>query len=121
MNENPNSPQWGYTLGGVTRVWRTGVGIDRRGNLIYVAADDQTVITLGQDPPARRRGAGDGVRHQPRMAHPDHLHPHAHGLDPDDGRGPTRCSRPTRYLVPDDRDFFAVYRPLPGPVTVPFN
>jgi hypothetical protein len=26
-----------------------------------------------------------------------------------------------RYLVPDDRDFFAVYLPLPGPVTVPFN
>src|ERR1035441_1100864 len=42
LNENPNSPQWGYTLGGVTRVWRTGVGIDRRGNLIFVAADDQT-------------------------------------------------------------------------------
>ena len=48
MDDNPNSPQWGYTLGGVTRVWRTGVGIDRRGNLIYVAADDQTVITLAK-------------------------------------------------------------------------
>ena len=27
----------------------------------------------------------------------------------------------TRYLVPDDRDFFAVYRRLPGPVTVPLK
>jgi hypothetical protein len=27
----------------------------------------------------------------------------------------------TRYLVPDDRDFFAVYRRLPGAVTVPFK
>ena len=27
----------------------------------------------------------------------------------------------TRYLVPDDRDFFAVYRRLPGPVSVPMN
>jgi hypothetical protein len=26
-----------------------------------------------------------------------------------------------RYLVPDDRDFFAVYLPVPGPVTVPFG
>jgi len=26
-----------------------------------------------------------------------------------------------RYLVPDDRDFFAVYRRVPGPVTVPFR
>jgi hypothetical protein len=28
---------------------------------------------------------------------------------------------PTRYLVPDDRDFFAVYRRLPGAVTVPLK
>ena len=27
----------------------------------------------------------------------------------------------TRYLVPDDRDFFAVYRRLPGPVSVPLR
>jgi hypothetical protein len=27
----------------------------------------------------------------------------------------------TRYLTPDSRDFFAVYRPVPGPVTVPFK
>jgi hypothetical protein len=27
----------------------------------------------------------------------------------------------TRYLVPGDRDFFAVYRRLPGPITVPFK
>ncbi len=26
-----------------------------------------------------------------------------------------------RYLVPDDRDFFAVYQRIPGPVTVPFG
>ena len=27
----------------------------------------------------------------------------------------------TRYLSPDDRDFFAVYRRVPGPITVPFK
>ena len=27
----------------------------------------------------------------------------------------------TRYLVSDSRDFFAVYRRVPGPVTVPFK
>jgi hypothetical protein len=26
-----------------------------------------------------------------------------------------------RYLVPDDRDFFAVYERLSGPVTVPLS
>ena len=57
LNDNPNSPQWGYTLGGLTRVWRSGVPMQS----------------------------------------------------------------PRRYLVPDDRDFFAVYQPRPGPVTVPFK
>ena len=31
-----------------TNFWRTGVGIDRRGNLIYAAADYQTVGTLAK-------------------------------------------------------------------------
>ena len=29
-----DSTRWGYTLGNAVRVWRTGVGLDRRGNLI---------------------------------------------------------------------------------------
>ena len=28
-----DSSKWGYTLGNAVRVWRTGVGIDRRGNV----------------------------------------------------------------------------------------
>ncbi len=46
---NPNlsdGPEWGFTLGNAIRVWRSAVGIDRRGNLIYVAAPDQTVGSL---------------------------------------------------------------------------
>src|SRR5207244_8806296 len=43
-----DSSQWGFTLGNAVRVWRTGVGVDRRGNLIYAAANDQTVITLAR-------------------------------------------------------------------------
>src|SRR5580700_5799922 len=120
LDDNPNSPQWGYTLGGVTRVWRTGVGIDRRGNLIYVAADGQTVITLAQI--LQHLGA---VRAMEFDINPEwhtlitYTHG-AHGLVPT-MVGPNPMQPPTRYLVPDDRDFFAVYRPLPGPVTVPFK
>ena len=40
------------------------------------------------DPSARRRGTGDGARHQPRMAHPDHLRPPPRSR-PDDDRAPT--------------------------------
>ena len=44
---------------------------------------------------------------------------HHHGLRPNQ-IGPS--NQPDgRYLTPDDRDFFAVYRRQPGPVTVPFN
>ena len=120
LNDNPNSPQWGYTLGGLTRVWRTGVGIDRNGNLFYVAADYQTVITLAKI--LQRVGA---VRAMEFDINPDwhtlitYTHG-AHGLDPTMvGLNPMQPV--TRYLVPDDRDFFAVYRPRPGPVTVPLK
>ncbi|HYA44569.1 MAG TPA: phosphodiester glycosidase family protein [Acidimicrobiales bacterium] len=120
LNDNPNSPQWGYTLGGVTRVWRTGAGIDRRGNLIYVASDDQTVITL-----ARILQHVGAVRAMEFDINPywhtliTYTHG-AKGLVPT-MVGPNAAQPPTRYLVPDDRDFFAVYRPLPAPVTVPFK
>ena len=120
LNDDPNSPQWGYTLGGVTRVWRSGVGIDARGNLLYVAADGQTVITLAKI--LQHAGA---VRAMEFDINPEWhtliTYTHGpHGLTPT-MVGANPMQSPTRYLVPDDRDFFAVYQPEPGPVTVPFN
>jgi hypothetical protein len=119
LNTDPNSPQWGYTLGGVTRTWRTGVGIDRRGNLIYVAADDQTVITLAKI--LQHVGA---VRAMEFDINPEWhsliTYTHQHGLVPMLVE-PQPMQSPSRYLAPDDRDFFAAYRRLPGPVTVPFR
>ena len=46
---NPNlsdGPEWGATLGNAIMVWRSAVGVDRHGNLIYAAANDQTVGSL---------------------------------------------------------------------------
>ena len=46
---NPNlsdGPEWGATLGNAVQVWRSGIGVDRHGNLIYAAANDQTVGSL---------------------------------------------------------------------------
>jgi Phosphodiester glycosidase len=120
LNDNPNSPQWGYTLGGLTRVWRTGVGIDARGNLIYVAADFQTVITLAKI--LQHAGAVAAMEFDINPEwHTLITYTHgAHGLVPTMvGANPMQSS--DRYLVPDDRDFFAAYLPLPGPVTVPFK
>jgi hypothetical protein len=119
LNEDPNSPEWGFTLGGVTRVWRTGVGIDRRGNLIFVAAEDQTVISIAKI--LQHIGA---VRAMEFDINPDWhtliTYTHHNGLIPRMVE-PQPNQSPDRYLVSDDRDFFAVYRRLPGPVTVPFK
>ena len=119
LDTDPNSPQWGYTLGGVTRVWRTGVGVDRRGNLIYAVANDQTVISIAQI--LKHAGA---VRAMEFDINPEWhtliTYGHHHGLDPTMVE-PQPMQSPNRYLVPDDRDFIAVYRRLPGAISVPLN
>jgi hypothetical protein len=114
-----DSSQWGFTLGNSVRVWRTGAGIDRHGNLIYAAADYQTVTTLAQI--LQRAGAVRAMQLDINPEWPTLITYSHHG-----GLGavkvvPNYQQPVTRYLVPDDRDFFAVYRRLPGPVTVPFK
>lgn len=119
LNENPNSPQWGYTLGNAVRVWRTGVGIDRRGNLIYVVANDQTVVTLAKV--LQHAGAVEGMEFDINPEwHTLITYTHQRGLGPTMVE-PQPMQSTSRYLVPDDRDFFAVYRRLSGPITVPFK
>jgi len=106
---NPNlsdGPEWGATLGNAVRVWRSGIGIDAHGDLIYAAASDQTVGSLAEI--LIRAGAIRAMQldinsywdtfisyAQPGAGHPGSLLP-----------GMTRPV--TRYLTPDDRDFFAV-------------
>ena len=120
LNPNLNdSSQWGYTLGNAVRVWRTGAGIDRRGNLIYAAADYQTVTTLAQI--LQRAGAVRAMQLDINPEWPTLItYTHRDGLQPTKVV-PNYQQPATRYLVPDDRDFFAVYRRVPGPVTVPFR
>ncbi|HLY94240.1 MAG TPA: phosphodiester glycosidase family protein [Gaiellaceae bacterium] len=114
-----DGPQWGATLGNAVRVWRTGIGIDRRGNVIYAAANDQTVITLAKI--LQRAGAVRAMQFDINPEWPTLItYRHYHGLLPT--KVVPNVQQPaTRYLVPDDRDFFTVYRRLPGPITVPFK
>jgi hypothetical protein len=114
-----DSSQWGLTLGNAVRVWRTGVGIDRRGNLIYAAANDQTVTTLALI--LQRAGAVRAMQFDINPEWPTLItYTHHNGLQPIKVV-PNLQQPATRYLVADDRDFFTVYRRLPGPVTVPFR
>jgi hypothetical protein len=119
LNEDPNSPEWGFTLGGVTRVWRTGVGIDRRGNLMFVAAEGQTVVSIAKI--LQHIGA---VRAMEFDINPDWhtliTYTHHNGVIPKMVE-PQPNQSLDRYLVPDDRDFFAVYKRLPGPITDPLK
>ena len=114
-----DSTEWGYTLGNAVRVWRTGVGIDRRGNIIYAAADYQTVTTLALI--LKRAGAVRAMQFDINPEWPTLItYTHRHGIHPTKVV-PNVQQSAWRYLVPDDRDFVAVYRRLPGPVTVPFK
>ncbi len=114
-----DSTEWGFTLGNAVRVWRTGVGIDRRGNLIYAAANNQTVFTIARI--LQRAGAVRAMQFDINPEWPTLItYQHYHGLYPIKVV-PNVMQPATRYLVADDRDFVAVYRRLPGPVTVPFK
>jgi len=102
-----NDSLWGATLGNAVRVWRSGIGLDAHGNLIYAAADIQTAESLARI--LQRAGA---VRAMELDINYEWTTFNFYGVF---GAGePTKLlpgmSRPaTRYLSPDDRDFFAVY------------
>ncbi len=107
---NPNlsdGPQWGLTLGNAIRVWRSGIGIDAAGDLIYAAANDQTVSSLA----AILIHAG-AIRAMQLDINSYWVTFNSYA-EPDAGRPssllPSMTRPVTRYLSPDDRDFFAVY------------
>ena len=119
LNTDPNSVQWGYTLGGVTYTPRTGVGIDSHGNVMFVVASEATVISLAQI--LQHIGAVRGMEFDINPEwHTMITYSHRHGLDPTMVE-PQSQQSPYRYLTPEDRDFMAVYTKVPGPVTVPFK
>jgi hypothetical protein len=107
---NPNlsdGPQWGATLGNAIRVWRSGIGITAQGDLVYVAADDQTVGSLAAI--LIRVGAVRAMELDINSYWVTfNSYGQAGGGDPS-SLLPSMTRPATRYLSPDDRDFFAVY------------
>ncbi len=115
-----NGWEWGATLGGATAVWRTGIGVDRRGNLIYAAAPAQTAAGLADI--LIRAGAVRAIELDINPQWPTfNVYVHRHGLQPS-MFVPNYQQSAARYLAPDTRDFFAVYRRTSGePAVVPFR
>lgn len=93
--------------GTMTRVWRSAVGVDARGNLIYVAAPGQTASTLAKA--LIHVGAVRAIQLDIHSIWPSfntYARPGASGAS---DLVPNTQQKATRYLSPDDRDFFAVY------------
>ena len=107
---NPNlsdGPEWGETVNNATRVWRSGLGIDSRGNLLYAAANYQTVESLAKV--LKRAGAVRALEldiNEDWTSFITYRHPGA--IEPSNLL-PEMLRPPERYLTPDERDFFAIY------------
>jgi hypothetical protein len=102
-----NGPQWGATLGNAIMVWRSAVGVDRHGNLIYAAADYQTVGSLAQI--MIHAGAVRAMELDINSYWPSFITYRGPGAKDPANLLPGMVRSPYRYLTPDDRDFFAVY------------
>jgi hypothetical protein len=115
-----DGPAWGATLGNAIRVWRSGVGIDRHGNLIYAAANYQTVGTLAAI--LVHAGAVRAIELDINGEWPSFITYARGGARNASKLVPNGMQSAGRYLSPDDRDFFAVYRRLPhAAALVPFR
>lgn len=107
-----NDSLWGATLGNAVRVWRSGVGIDAHGNLLYAAADGQTAQSLAQI--LQRAGAVRAMELDINYEWVTLNFYESWGAASPQKLLPGMTRDPTRYLVPDDRDFFAVYAKTGG-------
>lgn len=116
-----NGSLWGSTLGNAVRVWRSGLGVDRHGNLIYAAANDQTAATLADI--LIHAGAVRAMELDINAEWPSLITYGRGGAGFATKVVPNTQQSIDRYLVPDDRDFFAIYRRIGNAAlrTVPFN
>ena len=107
---NPNlddGPEWGATLGNAIRVWRSAVGVDRHGNLIYAAAPIQTVESLAAV--MIHAGAVRAMELDINTYWTSFISYRFPGARDPANLLPSMVRSPDRYLTEDDRDFFAVY------------
>jgi hypothetical protein len=107
---NPNlsdGPEWGATLGNLVRVWRSAVGVDRYGNLIYAAAPEQTVGSMAAV--MMRAGAVRAMELDINTYWTSFISYRLPGASGAANLLATMDRSSQRYLSPDDRDFFAVY------------
>jgi len=106
-NSNLANGEWGATIGNAVLVWRSGIGVDRRGNLIYAAGDNQTVQSLADA--LIRAGAVRAMELDINSYWVSFITYGAPGAEDPRNLLPDMNRSASRYLEPDDRDFLAVY------------
>lgn len=114
-----NIPRWGATLGGGTAVWRTAAGLTPSGDLVYVAGENQTPRSLA----AALIGVGvvRAIELDINPQWPTFIaYGHRGARDPV-AVVPNPQQSASRFLSPDQRDFFAVYTRAGGGPSVPFR
>jgi hypothetical protein len=111
-----NGSAWGLTLHGAPAIWRTGLGIDANGNLMYVAAPAQTAVSLGRI--LVEMGAVRGMELDINPEWPIFVTYSGPGATGPTLFVPNPNQVADRFLYPSTKDFFAVFRRVPG-VTAP--
>jgi Phosphodiester glycosidase len=104
---NLDNGEWGATVGNAVLVWRSGIGVDRRGNLIYAAGNDQSARSLADA--LARAGAVRAMELDINSYWVSFITYGAPGEADPTNLLPDMNRSAGRYLEPDDRDFFTVY------------
>jgi hypothetical protein len=103
-----NTSEWGATVGNAVLVWRSAVGVDARGNLIYASGEDQTTASLAKV--LIRAGAVRAMELDINSYWTSFISYGAPGAERPKNLLPGMERPATRYLEPDDRDFFTVFQ-----------
>jgi hypothetical protein len=101
--------RWGSSRNQFEFTWRSGVGTDAHGDLIYVAGQGLTLATLARAMADAGIRTGMELDIHPAMVTFNFFSPATAGGRPAAHKLLTGMKRPaTRYLTPDQRDFFYV-------------
>jgi hypothetical protein len=112
VNEGKPSPnlangEWGATVGNAVLVWRSGIGVDSHGNLIYASGEEQSAESLAKA--LVHAGAVRALELDINSYWVSFITYAAPGAEGAKNLLPSMDRTAQRYLEPDDRDFFAIY------------
>ena len=110
LDTNANG-RWGSPKNQLQYTWRSGLGVDNTGDLIYVAGDNLTLQALGDAMADVGIQRGMQLDIHPKMVNFAIWSPAGHAKGTAINLLPGMSTAPTRYVAADQRDFF--YLTLP--------